>query len=114
MHELGLMESTLSLVQEHARRNNATRVHRIVLRVGALAGVDPEALRFAFSAVAPGTIAADAALEIDAVPAIAHCAACDSDFSAGPDFICTCPRCGALSGHFKQGRELELFRLELS
>ena len=108
------MQSTLALVEEHARRANATRVHRVVLRIGALAGVDPDALRFAFEAVVAGTIAAEASLQIDAVPALAHCAACQQDFAPETGFIFQCPRCGALSGQLTQGRELELFRLELS
>jgi len=114
VHELGIMQSTLGLVEEHARRANATRVHRIVLRIGALAGVDPDALRFAFEVVVPGTIAAGATLQIDAVPALAHCAACQQDFAPETGFIFQCPRCGTLSGQVSQGRELELFRLELS
>lgn len=114
MHEVGIMESALDAVLSQARSHSAQRVHRIVLRIGALSGVDPEALRFAFDAVAQNTIAAGAALQIDDVPALAHCAACNADFGISSGFIFACPRCGDFSGKVRQGRELELFRVEMS
>jgi hydrogenase nickel incorporation protein HypA/HybF len=114
MHEVGIMESTLDVVRRQAEQHRASRVHRIVLRIGALSGVEPEALRFAFDAVTRGTLADGAELAIEAVPARAHCAACARDFAAGPGFIFACPDCGQLSGDLRQGRELELVRLEMT
>ena len=114
MHELSLIESTLALVERHAADHDATRVERIVLRVGTLAGVDIESLRFAFEAVAPRTIAAGATLEIETIPALVHCSGCDADFDASGSFIFTCPQCGALSADVRQGRELELSRIEMT
>jgi hydrogenase nickel incorporation protein HypA/HybF len=114
MHEVAIMESALDAVMGQARAHGAQRVHRIVLRIGLLAGVDPEALRFAFEVVARGTIAADAALEIQRVVARAHCAACVEDFDADGGVIFSCPRCRRLSGDIRCGRELELFRIEMT
>lgn len=108
------MESALLVIRQQAEANGAERVNRIVLRVGRLAGVDLEALRFAFDALAPGTVAADAVLEIESVPARAHCAACNRDFTAGSGFIMACPRCRAFSGDIRTGRELDITRLEFS
>ncbi len=114
VHEVAIMTSAMDTVLEQARAHGATRVHRIVLRVGALAGVEAEALRFAFDVVTQGTLASDAALEVDTVPARAYCAACAEEFEAGDDFILSCPRCGGLSGNLRRGRELELSRIEMS
>lgn len=114
MHEVGIMTSALDAVLQQARTHGAHRVQRIVLRIGALSGVDAAALRFAFEAVVPGTPAAEAELEILDVPALAHCAACDTDFGVTSGFIFSCPRCGRLSGEVRQGRELELTRIEMT
>jgi hydrogenase nickel incorporation protein HypA/HybF len=114
MHEVGIMESALGAVLGQARSHAAQRVHRIVLRIGSLSGVDVGALRFAFDVVAKDTLAAGASLEIDEVPARAHCATCDEDFGTESGFIFACPRCGSLSGDLRQGRELELSRIEMS
>jgi hydrogenase nickel incorporation protein HypA/HybF len=114
MHEVGIMAATIAAVLRETRARHATRVHRIVLRVGALSGVDPESLRFAFDVVARETPAAEAVLEIETLPGRAHCAACAADFAASSGYIFCCPRCRRLSGDIRQGRELELFRLEMS
>jgi len=108
------MESTLAVVLRSAGEHHASRVHRIVLRIGALSGVEPEALRFAFDVVTRGTVAEGAELAIEAVPAKAYCATCARDFAIESGFIFTCPVCHALSGELRQGRELELIRLEMS
>ena len=114
MHEVGIMESALGAVLGQARSHGAQRIHRIVLRIGALSGVDADALRFAFDAITENTPAAGAELAIDEVAALAHCAACNADFGIASGFIFSCPRCRRLSGDVRQGRELELSRIEMS
>jgi hydrogenase nickel incorporation protein HypA/HybF len=113
MHELGIASAALDQAIEQARLAGGQQVARIGLRVGALSGVDPDALQFAFKAILPGTPAEGAAIEIDPVAAVAHCAACDRDFTAEIAHVCECPHCGQLTADFRQGRELELVRLEI-
>jgi hydrogenase nickel incorporation protein HypA/HybF len=108
------MQSTLELVLQHAARNQATKVHRIVLKIGAIAGVDPESLRFAHEVVVSGTIAEASILEIIPVPLRCRCRDCSLDFEAEPGPIALCPRCAKPSGEILQGREMELSQLELS
>ncbi len=114
MHELGIAESALALALTEARKAGAARIQRIVIRVGALSGVDPEALRFGFTAVLPGTAAEGAELQIDPVAALAYCQGCQQDFAPDTVHFFECPRCGRLSGTLKQGRELDLVRLEMT
>lgn len=108
------MESALETVERHAREQGASRVHRVVLRIGSLSGVDVEALRFAFDVVAASTLAAHADLDIETVSARAYCNSCDTEFEPDSGWIFACPRCGALSSQIRQGRELELARIEMS
>ena len=113
MHELSLMESVRDLALEQARAHGTSRIAAITLRIGSLAGVEPEALRFAHGVVMAGTAAEGAVLRIEAVPARFLCEPCQEPFAA-PQGDCLCPRCGALSRRLLQGRELELASLELS
>lgn len=106
------MESALNAIRQQAVNHGAARVSKIVLRIGTLSGVDLDALRFAYEALTPGTVAADAVLEIEPVPARAHCSTCDASFEAGRGFIFQCPRCGDYSGDIRAGRELGIARLE--
>ena len=82
-------------------------MHEIRLRIGVLSGVVPDALRFAFETLAPGTAAAGAVLEIEEVPARFWCAACRREFVSA-NFFADCPDCGSPSAELRAGRELEL------
>ena len=57
MHELALSQSIVELVLERAAAERLRTVTRVVVEVGAAAGVDPEALRFCFEAVTEETAA---------------------------------------------------------
>jgi hydrogenase nickel incorporation protein HypA/HybF len=113
MHEVSLLENTLELALDYARQQNATKIHRIALRVGQLSGVIPEALEFAFDIVVQGTIAQTATLSIETIPAICYCSTCQQDFQP-TDWIYECPNCHQLSTQLLQGRDLELVSLEVS
>jgi hydrogenase nickel incorporation protein HypA/HybF len=112
MHELSLMESVRDLVLEQAAAHGAERVTGITLRIGTLAGVEPDALRFAHEVVWKGTLAEGAALMIEEVQAECWCQPCAAPFPADGG-VCECPRCGAISRELRQGRELQLASLEL-
>jgi hydrogenase nickel incorporation protein HypA/HybF len=113
MHEVGLMEQALQAAQEAAGRAGASRIHRLILHVGAISGVEPEALRLAFAALAPGTAAAEAQLTIVVVPVACKCPSCEMKFTP-TDIVYLCPSCGALSGDVVHGRDLELDSVEVS
>ena len=112
MHELSIMQSALSLALDQARQAGASRVHMIRLRIGALSGVVPDALEFAFEALAPGTPAEGAELAIEHVPARFWCATCAREFQSD-DMFAECPDCHSLSGELRAGREMELASLEI-
>ena len=112
LHELALMQSVAELAQAEASRQGAEAITAIRLRVGSLAGVDPEALRFAAEVVLAEGLTAGARLEIEPVPARAWCRPCTALFTLEQG-LCRCPRCGTVSAELRQGRELELASLEL-
>jgi hydrogenase nickel incorporation protein HypA/HybF len=113
MHEFSIMESALETAVQKTRAAGATQIHRLVLRVGRLSGVVPEALRFAFDALKAKFPAAEAVLEIEEVPAVCWCAECRVEFET-PDLKYECPRCHQPSGDLRRGREMELASLEIS
>ena len=113
MHEVGLMQNALELAERQTRQAGGTRIHRLVLRVGALSGVVPLALESAFAALAPGSLAAGATLEIEPVGIIGWCERCQAEFPSG-DAINLCPRCSEPTAAIRRGRELELAQLEIS
>ena len=112
MHELSLLEALRDQALAAARAEGAGRIAAIRLRVGELAGVEVEALRFAFPLVMEGTLAAGAELRIEIEPAECHCAVCAAPFPA-PQGCCDCPRCGTISRRLLRGRDLRLLSLEV-
>jgi len=113
MHEVSIMQEAVRMVIETAKSSGASRVHGLRLRVGAMSGVVPDALRFAFDMVCRDTIAEGATLNIESVPAQCWCAACQVEFEC-EDFLNECPQCHELSGELRRGRELELASVEMS
>jgi hydrogenase nickel incorporation protein HypA/HybF len=112
MHELSIMQSALNMALDRARQAGAARVHTIRLRIGALSGVVPDALEFAFEALTPGTLAEGSQLAIEHVPARFWCATCTREFQSDNMFA-ECPNCHALSGELRAGREMEVASLEI-
>lgn len=55
MHEISLAGGILRMVEEAAAREHFWRVSQLRLEIGALAGVEAQALRFALTAMMPGT-----------------------------------------------------------
>lgn len=112
MHEVGIMERVLELACERAQAAGASRIHRIELRVGAISGVEPDSLEFAFEALKRNTPAQEADLVIEATPVMLRCDVCAQTFEPEA-FRFLCPRCGGRT-QVLQGRELDLVRVEVS
>ena len=68
----------------------------------------PEALTFAFDALATGTLAQGATLIWEEIPPRVRCHACQAIFQPEEDWFWTCPRCGVAGGEVLEGDELVL------
>ena len=113
MHEMSLAEGMLQLVEDGARRNAAAAVKAVWLEIGALAHVEVEALRFCFDAVARGTLAEGARLEIVATPGSAWCMPC-GERVAIERIGDACPRCGSYQLQVVQGEDMRLREIEVA
>lgn len=110
MHEYSLVQALLDRVTEEARRHDAVVVHHIRLKVGQLAGVEPELLDAAYQLCRERTICSGADLEILSVEPIWACPECDERIQPGRPLRCaTCER----PAHLTQGDEIILDRLEM-
>lgn len=112
MHEVAIMTEALRMAGETAKSAGAKRILKLRLRLGALSGVVPESMQFAFEVVSQGTLAHGAVLEIESVPAVCWCANCQAEFAC-VNFFNECPRCHDLSGDLRRGRELDIAEVEL-
>ena len=113
MHELSICQSLLDQVERIAQDHRATRVERILLRVGPLSGVEPALLRNAYPLAAAGTIAESADLVIEPAPVRVHCNDCGAETDAAPNRL-LCGACGGWQTRLISGDELLLANLELT
>jgi hydrogenase nickel incorporation protein HypA/HybF len=110
MHELSLAGGILRMVEVAAAREHFTRVAQLHLEAGALACVEPQALRFALSAIAPGTCLEGAQIGIAHVPGIAWCVGCAAEVEIDSR-VEPCPQCGAYPLHATGGTDLRVLNL---
>lgn len=113
MHELSICQALLDQVEGIAKEHGATKVERIVLKVGPLAGVEPALLRNAYPLAAAGTLAEHAELIIEPAPVRVRCNSCEAETDATPNRL-LCGLCGDWRTRLISGDEMLLANLELS
>jgi hydrogenase nickel incorporation protein HypA/HybF len=93
MHEMSLVESIRTIVQDQARTHGFSRVTRLRVEIGRFAGVEQAALRFAWDVVMQNSPAEGAMLEIIDLPGRALCYDCETTVELDDRFD-PCPLCG--------------------
>lgn len=101
------MKNLLAIVDRAARDEGGGPVRVVHLRIGEMAGVSEDALRFAFDVMAKGTAAEGASLGVEKVPLQIRCMGCGAD-SNPADFVFLCPACGSRDIEIVGGREMEV------
>jgi hydrogenase nickel incorporation protein HypA/HybF len=112
MHEMSLADGVLQVIEDSARINGFTRVKTVWLEVGALAGVEVEAMRFCFDTVMKNTLAEGSRLEIIETGGQGWCAGCGETVSIQQRYD-PCPSCGGYQVTATGGMELKVRELEV-
>lgn len=112
MHELSIAQALIEQATAAARSEGGTRILSVGVAIGDMAGVDPEALEFAFPVAAAGTIAEGATLAIRRVPLEVRCRRCGQVSHPQPIW-CRCEACESSEVGVTAGRELRLEQLEI-
>lgn len=110
MHELSLAGGILQQLEAAAEREHFYRVTTLHLEVGALAGVQVEALRFALEAIAANTCLAGADIIINEPPGRAWCHRCAVEVTIGSR-AAPCPLCFGYPLKVTGGGELRILDL---
>ncbi len=107
MHELSIAMSIAELAAEKARKANASVITQVDVEIGTLAGVETEALLFAWDSARNGGPAQTAPLLIHTIRAEAKCLECGADFPL-EHFFTQCPHCASFRYDVRKGRELRI------
>lgn len=113
MHEMSLCEGMRQVIEEQARAHGVSRIARVRVEIGRFAGVEVEALRFAFDVVMRGSVAEGADLVTLALPGRALCYDCMTEVEIAAR-LAPCPRCGGGKLLPQGGDEMRIKDLEVA
>jgi len=112
MHEYSIVQSLLDSCDENAAKNNATKVTKVVIKIGVMSGVEPELLRTAFDTFKEKTICEEAEFIINIQPVIIKCNKCLNEaVIEGIEYYC--PKCKSIDLSVLDGEDMYLMQLEL-
>ena len=112
MHEMSLCEGIIEIAEEQALIQRYSSVKSIRLEIGKLSCAEPEAMRFAFDAVANGTIAEGAKLFIAETPAMAWCNRCNAEVEIEQRYD-ACPLCENYPLEIRSGDAMRIKDMEV-
>ena len=110
MHELSLCEAIAGAVNRHAGGRPVTRV---LVRIGHLRQVVPDALTFSWQMICTGTDLEGSLLEVESVPATVACRACGAETTLDMPIV-ACGQCFSRDVELLSGEEFAVVSLELA
>jgi hydrogenase nickel incorporation protein HypA/HybF len=112
MHELSIAMGIVEAATEEAQKRGV-QVSAVHLRLGALSGVVKDALLFSYEVACQDTPLEGSRLIVEDVPVAVFCPQCREQRILGSVQSFTCPECGLPTMDVRQGKELEVFALEV-
>ena len=110
MHELGICDALLKMVDSVAKDEELEYVKKVTVEVGTLSGVIPAYLSDCWTAVTDGTAYQDTRFVVETLPGTARCLDCGAEFTAVEQL--RCPNCGGEKLTPLTGRDLTLKEIE--
>jgi hydrogenase nickel incorporation protein HypA/HybF len=112
MHELSIAMSIVEMAEEEAEQRGA-QLSAVHLKLGALAGVVKGALLSSYEIACAGTSLEGSRLVIEEVPVVVYCKQCLAPRPLPSIQLFICPECGDPVSEVLEGRELQVFALEI-
>ncbi len=112
MHELALAESIVDAVRTELERYPGAIPIRVGVRIGVMAAVDLDALRFGFDIAVRESGFPRLRLDARIIPGQVTCLACGVETPA-ESTVFDCPRCGSAQTMLSGSDELDLDALEV-
>ncbi len=113
MHEMSICEGIRSVIEEQAGIHGVEKIARVRVELGRFAGVEKEALHFAFEVVMRGSVAEGAELVTIDLPGPALCYDCMKTVEID-DRLAPCPDCGGGKLMPQGGDEMRIKDLEVA
>ncbi|MCE1225217.1 MAG: hydrogenase maturation nickel metallochaperone HypA [Geobacteraceae bacterium] len=109
MHEMALTQGIVDICLQHSA---GQRITAVVIEIGTLSGVVPEAVEFCFAACRSDTLAESARLEIRRLEAQGRCLDC-STLQPVERLYDPCRHCGSYTLEILSGEEMRVVEIEV-
>lgn len=112
MHEYSIVQALLDSCEEHAEKNDAKKIIKVIIKVGVLSGVEPQLLTTAFNTFKEGTICDSAQFVLNHQKVIIECLECKTTNTLEKnEFLC--PQCESKDVKVIDGEDMYLMSLEM-
>ena len=112
MHEYSIVQSLLDQCEQNARDNNATKVSKVVVKIGVMSGVEPDLLKTAFETFKEGTMCEDCEYIQKIQKVKIKCHKCNMVSELDKNEY-ACPACKSVELDVVDGEDMFLMQLEL-
>ncbi len=113
MHELGIVQNIIDIIEEQMKIHSAKRLVGVELEFGAMTAVMPDAIEFAFTALTKDSPLEGAGLSITIIPIKAVCLDCGHE-PVLDTFIPFCPICSSGVLSIVEGKdEMKIVSIEI-
>jgi len=112
VHELAITQNILDIAISEAKAAGAGQITKIRLVIGELSGVVGECVQFYFDFLKKDSIAENASIDFEVIPAKLHCRDCQTNFKL-EDSSWVCPGCHGTSLEITEGQNCFIESIEV-
>ena len=113
MHEYSVVQALLNQCEEHAKQNGATKVTKVICKIGVMSGIEVHLLQVAFDTFKEGTMCSEALLVLNTQKLKLKCKDCSHVFEVD-EVRYFCIKCESLRVKVVDGEDMYLMSLEMN
>ena len=113
MHEYSIVQALLNQCEDVAKENSATKVEKVVCKIGVMSGIEIHLLQIAFDTFKEGTICDGAEFIINSQKLKLECRDCGNIYEED-EIRYFCQKCKSLNVKVIDGEDMYLMSLEMS
>jgi len=112
MHEYSIVQALLNQCEEVAEQNSATKINKVICKIGVMSGIEIHLLQVAFDTFKEGTICDKAEFVINEQKLKLECKECGNIFEVD-EVRYYCVKCESLRVKVLDGEDMYLMSLEM-
>ncbi len=112
MHEYSIVQALINQCEEVAKENGATKVNKVICKIGVMSGVEVHLLKVAFDTFKEQSICEEAELVLNVQKLKLECKECGNLFEVDEIDYC-CDKCNSTKVKIIEGEDMYLMSLEM-